>query len=126
MAIDFLSVYVGIAQKILNSHMQQQCGMLFFGLMRRAMPLITAFALVCAAPVINPHGGAAILMGLTSPKAGIVLLSGVSGLCASSSTTMVFGSACILAHVLLVQLKMCLVMLIGALFLTNRQIGDPR
>ena len=122
----FLAVYVAAVQKIANSHMQQQCGMSSFGLMRLAMPFMAILTFGCVTPFLDPPGGLETLCHLTSHQSGLVLLSGVAGLCASLSATMVYGAVGVLAHVLLGQLKMTSVLLLGSLFFDKPTSGRSK
>lgn len=110
-----LSVYMTAAQKIMNRHVQQHCGVSSSDLMRACMPLMTIGSAMFA-PIMDPPGGmTTLLTKLSASQLGLIAVSGMAGLCASLSATMVYGKVGVLAHILLGQLKLCSVLLVGAM-----------
>lgn len=117
------AVSTGVVQKVLNSHMQQQCGLSSLQLMRQCLPLMTALSLFVV-PLMDPPGLLS-LQWLGAPCVGpLVLLSAGAAFLATWSATLIFGLISALAHVLLGQLKTAAVLIAGALFFDAR--ATPR
>eukprot|EP00927_Polykrikos_kofoidii_P042417 TRINITY_DN36341_c0_g1_i1.p1 TRINITY_DN36341_c0_g1~~TRINITY_DN36341_c0_g1_i1.p1 ORF type:complete len:350 (-),score=51.55 TRINITY_DN36341_c0_g1_i1:135-1184(-) len=110
-AIATISVSTGAAQKILNSHMQQHGGLSSLQLMDAAFPMLT-FMGFASIPVMDSW---AVFSGDWFAVASVRLLvvSATAAFFINYSTTIVLGVTSALTHVLLGQLKTCVVLLVG-------------
>jgi len=110
-----LSVALAVAQKLLNAHLQQRCGLSTLQVMDTAFPIMTAIAVLCVPAIDSLSGVLAAGQRLSSSRAALVLLSALAAFAATWSATRIFGLIGALAHVLLGSFKTCVVLLVGVL-----------
>ena len=110
------SVLTGIAQKMLNEHLQQRGGLSSLQLMQLAFPPMTLIGLALV-PAMDPPGVLDALSRVAADADALMSLgaSALAAICINVSTTLVLGATSALSLVLLGQVKTCSVLLAGAL-----------
>jgi len=119
-AVACAAVATSAAQKVLNSHVQQIGGMSTLQVMDKAFPPMCLLSLMYV-PVFDSNlDQLASLRWFSVESVLAILASAAAAFCATWSATRIFGLISALAHVLLGQVKTCIVLLIGAFFYDAR------